>query len=75
MPKTARHTGKSPLTVRSHLFGFTYPAQPKAYGMPAKTNACFACHDDKTLDSLQSDLQKWGKLEWEKLELPPNGFK
>jgi len=69
MPKTAKHTGKSPLTVRSHLFGFTYPAQTKAYGMPPETNACYACHKDKTLDSLQENLKEWGKLEWEKLEL------
>ena len=70
MPKTAKHTGKSPLTVRSHLFSFTYPAQTKAYGMPAETNACYACHKDKTLDSLQENLKVWGRLEWEKLELP-----
>ncbi len=75
MPKTAKHTDKSPLTVRSHLFTFTYPAQTKAYGMPAKTNACFACHQDKTLDSLQSTLKEWGKLDWGKLNLPQNGFK
>lgn len=75
MPKTAKHTDKSPLTVRSHLFTFTYPAQTKAYGMPAKTNACFACHQDKTLDSLQSTLKDWGKLDWGKLKLPQNGFK
>jgi len=38
--------------------------------MPAETNACYACHKDKTLDSLQDNLKEWGKLEWEKLELP-----
>jgi nitrate/TMAO reductase-like tetraheme cytochrome c subunit len=75
MPKTAKHTGKSPLTVRSHLFDFTYPAQTKAYGMPPETNACYACHKDKSLDDLQDNLKEWGKLEWEKLELPPIGFK
>ena len=75
MPKTAKHTGKSPLTVRSHLFNFTYPAQTKAYDMPAETNACYACHKDQTLDSLQDNLEEWGKLEWEKLELPQNGFR
>ena len=69
MPKTGKHTGKSPLTVRSHRFAFTYPAQTKAYGMPPQTNACFACHNDKTLDSLQKSLKKWGNLEWEKLEM------
>ena len=68
MPKTARHTGKSPLTVRSHRFAFTYPAETKAYGMPPETNACFACHKERSLDSLQEDLDKWGNLEWQKLE-------
>ena len=75
MPKTAKHTGKSPFTVRSHLFTFTYPAQTKAYGMPAKTNACFACHEDNTLDSLQSTLKEWGKLDWGKLKPPQSAFK
>jgi len=75
MPKTAKHTEKSPLTVRSHLFSFTYPAQTKAYGMPPETNACYVCHKDQTLDALQQNLKEWGKLEWEKLELPQNGFK
>ncbi|HFQ62210.1 MAG TPA: hypothetical protein ENK39_07945 [Epsilonproteobacteria bacterium] len=70
MPKTAKHTDESPFTVRSHLFSFTYPAQTKAYGMPPETNACYACHKDKTLGSLQNNLQAWGRLEWEKLELP-----
>ena len=70
MPKTAKHTSKSPLTVRSHLFSFTYPAQTKAYSMPPETNACYACHKDKTLDTLQENLKSWGRLEWEKLELP-----
>ena len=70
MPKTAKHTGKSPYTVRSHLFSFTYPAQTQAYKMPPETNACYACHTDKTLNSLQENLKAWGRLEWEKLELP-----
>ena len=70
MPKTGRHTGKSPLTVRSHRFAFTYPAETKRFGMPPETNACYACHKDKTLDSLQKDLEKWGMLEWDKMEAP-----
>ncbi len=70
MPKTGKHTGKSPLTVRSHRFAFTYPAETKAFGMPPETSACYACHKDKSLDSLQNDLKKWGQLEWEKLESP-----
>lgn len=75
MPKTGKHTGKSPLSVRSHRFTFTYPAQTKAYNMPPETNACYACHKDKTLDSLQENLKKWGRLEWEKLELPDSYLK
>ena len=66
MPKTAKHTGKSPLTVRSHLFGFTTPAQTKKFNMPPQTNACFACHKDKSLDKLQKDLEKWGMNGWDK---------
>ncbi len=75
MPKTAKHTGESPLTVRSHLFTFTYPAQTKAYKMPPETNACYACHKEKTLDSLQDNLKTWGRLKWERLELPDTHFK
>ncbi len=69
MPKTGRHTGKSPLSVRSHLFGFTTPAETKRYGMPPQTNACYACHKDKTLDQLQNDLEKWGMVTWDKKEV------
>jgi len=69
MPKTAKHTGKSPLTVRSHRFSFTTPMQTKAYGMPAQTNACYACHSNKTLEALQSNLEHWGQSGWKTLEL------
>jgi len=65
MPKTAKHTGKSPLTVRSHRFRFTYPSETAFYKMPAKTNACYACHEDKSLKSLQADLKSWGRVGWE----------
>ena len=64
MPKTAKHTKKSPLSVRSHLFGFTSPKMTKEYGMPKETNACYACHSDKTLDSLQKNLLDWGNISW-----------
>ena len=68
MPKTGRHTGKSPITVRSHLFGFTTPAETLKYGMPKETNACFACHkNDRDMQTLQNDLEKWGILSWNKL--------
>jgi nitrate/TMAO reductase-like tetraheme cytochrome c subunit len=64
MPRTAKHTGKSPLTVRSHKFSFTSPAQTKYYKMPAQTNACFSCHQDKSLESLQKNLEAWGMIKW-----------
>ncbi len=67
MPKTGRHTGKSPLTVRSHLFGFTTPNETLKYEMPAETNACFACHEkDRTMHTLQKDLEEWGMVGWDK---------
>ena len=64
MPKTGKHTKKSPLTVRSHMFGFTSPKKTMDYKMPKETNACYACHKDKTLNALQQDLQNWGTLNW-----------
>ena len=66
MPKVGRHTGKSPLTVRSHMFGFVTPAQTLKYGMPKETNACFACHKDRSMQSLQNDLESWGMVSWDK---------
>jgi hypothetical protein len=68
MPKTAKHTGKSPLTVRSHKFNFTSPAETKFYKMPKETNACYACHKEKSLDELQIDLESWGMIEWKDLK-------
>jgi len=64
MPKTARHTGKSPLTVRSHKFSFTSPNETLRYNMPKETNACYACHKEKSLEELQKDLESWGMIEW-----------
>ncbi len=64
MPKTARHTGKSPLTVRSHRFKFTSPEETKVYKMPKETNACYHCHQDKSLNELQEDLKRWGSIDW-----------
>jgi predicted CXXCH cytochrome family protein len=66
MPKVGRHTGKSPITVRSHQFGFVTPAQTLKYAMPKETNACFVCHKDKEMKSLQKDLEKWGMVSWDK---------
>lgn len=68
MPKTGKHTGKSPLTVRTHRFKFTSPLETKLYKMPPETNACFACHKDKSLDTLQDDLDKWGMESWSAVE-------
>ena len=66
MPKVGRHTGKSPITVRSHLFGFTTPNETIKYKMPNETNACFACHKkDRDMNTLQSDLEKWGMIGWD----------
>ncbi|WP_201353487.1 multiheme c-type cytochrome [Hydrogenimonas urashimensis] len=64
MPKTGRHTGKSPLTVRSHMFRFVTPAETEAYGMPPETNACYHCHKEKSLEELQSVIDKWGEDQW-----------
>ena len=66
MPKTGRHTGKSPITVRSHLFRFVTPAETLKYKMPPETNACYTCHKDKTLKTLQKDLENWGMVGWDK---------
>lgn len=67
MPRVGRHTGKSPLTVRSHLFGFTTPDETIKYDMPAETNACFACHkEDRKMKTLQQDLENWGMVSWDK---------
>lgn len=67
MPKVGRHTGKSPLTVKSHLFGFTTPDETIKYNMPQETNACFSCHkNDRDMKTLQNDIEKWGMVGWDK---------
>lgn len=67
MPKVGKHTGKSPITVRSHLFGFTTPEETIKYKMPDETNACFACHkEDRSMKTLQQDLEDWGMVSWDK---------
>lgn len=63
MPKTGRHTGKSPLTVRSHTFRFITPAQTRKYSVP---NACNACHKEKSLDWAEDAMKKWGMQSWDK---------
>lgn len=67
MPRVGKHTGKSPLTVRTHLFGFVTPAETIKYKMPHETNACFACHKkDRSMQTLQKDLETWGLVGWDK---------
>ena len=62
MPKVAKHTGKSPLTVRTHLFGFIYPDETRKYGVP---NGCNSCHKEKSLEWSEKYLKKWGMGSWE----------
>ncbi len=67
MPKVGRHTGKSPITVRTHMFGFVLPNETLAYKMPKETNACYACHkEDRSMKTLQKDLESWGMVGWNK---------
>lgn len=67
MPKVGKHTGKSPLTVRTHMFGFVTPRETLMYKMPKETNACFACHkEDRDMQTLQEDMESWGMISWDK---------
>lgn len=70
MPKVGKHTGKSPITVRTHMFGFTTPKETLAYKMPKETNACYACHKEekiyRDMKTLQKDLESWGMIGWDK---------
>ncbi len=75
MPKVGRHTKRSPFTVRSHAFGFVTPKETAAYGLPPQTNACFACHKDRSLNQLQKELEKWGILGWDKQTTVPSELK
>lgn len=61
MPKTGRHLGSSPLTVRTHVFGFITPDDTRQHGVP---NACTSCHDDQTLEWAEAHLKKWGQAPW-----------
>ncbi len=63
MPKTGKHTKESPLSVRTHIFGFVSPADTKKYKVP---NACTNCHKDKSLDWADQSLAKWGMSQWTK---------
>jgi len=66
MPKVGKHTGKSPLTVRTHQFGFVTPKETEKFGMPKETNACYSCHKDRGMKTLQQDLESWGMIGWDK---------
>ncbi len=62
MPKTGKHTGKSPITVRTHVFRFIYPRESKDYGV---SNACNNCHTDKSTEWSSKKLTEWGMTSWE----------
>ena len=61
MPKTGRHLRSSPLTARTHVFGFITPDDTRRYGVP---NACTSCHDGKTLVWAEEKLKQWGMNPW-----------
>ena len=61
MPRTGKHLGSSPLTVRTHVFGFITPDDTRRYGVP---NACTSCHDGKTLEWAEARLKEWGMAQW-----------
>jgi len=63
MPKVAKHTGKSPTTVRTHLFAFIYPDETRKHGVP---NGCNSCHGDETLEWSEKHLKDWGMKTWER---------
>lgn len=63
MPKTGKHLPNSPLTVRTHVFGFITPEESKKYKVP---NACTNCHKDKDLDWADKTVVKWGMDQWTK---------
>jgi len=63
MPKVGKHTGKSPITVRTHAFRFIFPQESIDYGLP---NACNNCHTAEKPAWAQRQLEKWGKTTWER---------
>ena len=62
MPKTAKHLNNSPVTVRTHAFGFITPDETRKYGVP---NSCNSCHKDKDLEWAEDRLKEWGAFPWE----------
>lgn len=63
MPKTGKHLPNSPLTVRTHVFGFITPSDTKKYNVP---NACTNCHKDQSVDWADRSLKGWGIVQWNK---------
>jgi hypothetical protein len=61
MPRTGRHLGSSPVTVRTHVFGFITPGETRKYGVP---NGCANCHRDKPPAWAQTALRSWGIADW-----------
>lgn len=61
MPKTGRHLKSSPLTVRTHVFGFIPPDHTQKYNIPG---SCISCHSDKSPEWAEKHLKKWGKAQW-----------
>ncbi len=62
MPKVGKHTGKSPLTVRSHVFRFVHPQESIDFGIPL---ACNGCHDEP-ITWIQEKMVEWGMTTWER---------
>jgi hypothetical protein len=61
MPKTGKHLNSSPVTVRTHIFGFITPNETRKYGVP---NPCTSCHKDKDLEWAEDRLKEWGATPW-----------
>ena len=62
MPKMGKHTGKSPHTVRTHIFRFIYPQETIDYGLP---NACSSCHQESA-EWAKEKMDHWGMTTWER---------
>lgn len=65
MPKIGKHTGKSPHTVRTHIFRFIDPQETIDHGLP---NACNSCHSNEgeTPEWARKKMDEWGMTTWER---------
>lgn len=61
MPKTGKHLNSSPVTVRTHIFGFITPDETRKYGVP---NPCTSCHKERDLAWAEDRLKEWGVTPW-----------